>query len=502
MLVTDPRLPDDPIVLVNQAFTAMTGYAPEEILGLNCRLLQGPLTDPATIDAIRGALESHQPIEIDILNYRKNGTSFWNKLFISPVFDKSGELIYFFSSQLDVSRWRDAEDALGQKLKMEALGQLTGGISHDFNNLLQVMLGQIELLDRRLRREPIDVSALTRASQSIRNAIGKATGLTQQLLAFARKQRLDSQLSNLNTLTINMVELAQRTIGDELLIVPELDPQLHNCRIDPTQFELALLNVVLNARDAMQGQGVVKISTTDVTVDAGDVLFDGIAGGEYVCCTVTDTGSGIAPENINHVTEPFFTTKEEGKGTGLGLSMVYGFVKQSNGHVQIDSEVGVGTTLRMYFPAVRDQEEQAATPAPHRQLMQGGHETILVVDDRKEVQELSTTVLEELGYRVIGAESGLGALALVKSLDPAMHPALLFSDVIMPGGMNGYVLAREMRERYPAIKVLLTTGYAGTDDGSVVRGTKQEFDVIKKPHTLEELAHRVRTVLDRSSGAH
>ncbi len=495
MVVTDPHVADNPIIFANDAFVAMSGYATGEIEGRNCRFLQGPETDRTAVAAIREAVERREEISIEIVNYRKDGTPFWNALFVSPIFDRQGRLVYFFASQLDVSRRREAEAALGQAQKMEALGQLTGGISHDFNNLLQVMMGHVEILDRRLRSEPVDAQAAGASSRSIRSAVDKAATLTQQLLAFARKQRLEGRLVNLNRLAENLTDLARRTLGGEIEMVADLAADLPNCRIDPTQFEVALLNILINARDAMQGRGIVTIRTSTVFVEAEDLRsFAGLEIGRYVAIAISDDGPGIPPELVSRVMEPFFTTKDEGKGTGLGLSMVHGFAKQSGGGAQIDSEVGLGTTIHLYFP-VAAADASWIPVAPRTAAERGGKERILAVDDRPEVLAIARHLLEELGYEVQSATSAAEALRAVEALPADARPALLFSDVIMPGGMNGYVLARKLRQSMPQLKVLLTTGYAGDVQGTPA-DLGHEFEVIEKPYKLEELARRVRLVLD------
>ncbi|RVU20604.1 hybrid sensor histidine kinase/response regulator [Methylobacterium oryzihabitans] len=494
MIVTDPRQPDNPIIFANWAFRTMTGYEPEEMIGRNCRFLQGPETDPDTVAEIRDAIRDRREIATEILNYRKNGSSFWNALFVSPVYDRSGELIYFFGSQLDVSRRRDAEDALRQSQKMEAVGQLTGGIAHDFNNLLQVVIGYVDILQSGLTQPPADPARMLRAVENIRGAAERATTLTAQLLAFARKQRLDGRAVNLNNLVDGMRDLANRTLGDDVTIRTDLAPDLWNARLDPTQTEVALLNILINARDAMAGGGTVAIATANRTI-AGEASLGGLAPGRYVTVSVTDTGSGMPPEVLARVTEPFFTTKDEGRGTGLGLSMVYGFAKQSGGGVQIESEVGRGTTVRLTFPA-SEAAERPAPRVPSRPAEQTGTETILIVDDRSDVAELARAILRDFGYTTLVAHDGRSALEI---LDGSERVDLLFSDLIMPGGMNGVVLAREARRRQPRLKVLLTTGYAEaslerTDAGG------SEFEVISKPYRRTELARRVRRVLDGPDG--
>ncbi|WP_288587500.1 hybrid sensor histidine kinase/response regulator [uncultured Methylobacterium sp.] len=495
MIVTDPRQPDNPIIFANQAFRAMTGYTPEELVGRNCRFLQGPETDRETVAEVRRAIAERKEIATEILNYRKNGSTFWNALFVSPVYDQKGDLVYFFGSQLDVSRRRDAEEALRQSQQMEALGQLTGGIAHDFNNLLQVVVGYVDILHSGLQDPATDPRRMVRAVDNIRNAAERATTLTQQLLAFARKQRLDGRSVNLNNLVEGMRDLAIRTLGDEIAVETELADGLWNARIDPTQTEVALLNILVNARDALPGRGTVTIRTENHVFDADELPSGLPQPGRYVSVAVSDTGTGMPPEILARVMEPFFTTKEEGRGTGLGLAMVYGFAKQSGGTIVIESRAGHGTTVRLYFP-MSDSDERPAPGPDTRAAGRSGTETILIVDDRRDVAELARAILRDFGYTTLLATDGRQALEL---LDGGDKVDLLFSDLIMPGGMNGVMLAREARRRQPRLKVLLTTGYAEaslerTDAG----GT--EFEIINKPYRRMELARRVRAVLDGPTG--
>ena len=495
MVVTDPHAPDNPIVFVNEAFGTMTGYTVDETLGRNCRFLQGRDTDPLAVDAIRQAVRARSEISVEILNYRRDGSAFWNALFVSPVFDRQGVLIYYFASQFDVSPRRDAVAALGQAQKMEALGQLTGGISHDFNNLLQVMIGHVEILDRRLRVAPIDIRAIGTSSRSIRQAVDKAATLTQQLLAFARKQRLEGRLVNLNRVAADLIDRARRTMGTDIDLVTDFAPDLHDCLVDTVQFEVALRNILVNARDAIDGRGTVTIRTANVDVAPDDHhAFVELEPGRYVMITVSDDGPGIAPELVSRVVEPFFTTKDEGRGTGLGLSMVHGFAKQSGGGLRIRSGAGHGTAIDVFFPA----SDVAATGVPGRSPARAEHaggERILAVDDRPELLAIVCSLLEELGYDVRTAGSAAEALQVVDSLGADERPALLFSDVIMPGGMNGYVLARKLRQTVPGLRVLLTSGYAG-DAHSHSTAVGSEFEVIEKPYRLDDLARRIRGVLD------
>ena len=504
MIVTDPHQADNPIIFANRAFLSMTGYGSDEIMGRNCRFLQGPKTDPLTVAGIREAIEQKREHSTEILNYRKDGSSFWNALFVSPVFNEHKELVYYFASQLDVSRRRDAEEALAQAQKMEALGQLTGGIAHDFNNLLQVIAGQLDLLKFKLRVPEIDRDKCAQHVDGARQSVTRAASLTQQLLAFSRKQRLVGRPINLNATANAVVDIVEQSFGDaeqgRIKLVLKLERGLQNCQVDPSQLEVALLNVLLNARDAMPEGGTITLKTANLEIDSSDgVSFAGLPEGEYVSISITDTGTGIPREYLQRVMDPFFTTKEEGKGTGLGLSMVYGFAKQSGGAAQIYSEVGLGTTLRLFFPATAD-ESKDRKPNLNQISLRGGQERILVVDDRPEVADTAEELLGSLGYQVTKALSAKEALDIIEILPSGKKPQLLFSDIIMPGGMNGISLARLVREKISGIHILLTTGYAG-DMSAPKSDVGSEFDLIHKPYRRDDLARKVRAVLDGATGS-
>lgn len=498
MTVTDPHLLDNPIVFANRAFLEMTGYSSEEVIGHNCRFLQGPDTDPANVNEVRDSIANRRAFATEVMNYRKDGSSFWNALFVSPVFDDKGELVYFFGSQLDVSRRRDAEDALRQAQKMEALGQLTGGIAHDFNNLLQVMSGHLEVIQMMAADGGGNAKRIAFSAEQAAAAAAKAATLTQQLLAFSRKQKLRGGVVNLNGLVSGMNNMAERTLGGDISLRQSLEEGLWNCQIDTTQAEMALLNVLINARDAMAyaERKEVTVKTQNVEITSHELAtYHQLAPGRYVSIAVCDTGSGMPPDIASRVMEPFFTTKEEGQGTGLGLSMVYGFVKQSGGTVRILSEVGEGTTVRLYFPASSEYAEDMQA-VEQRVIDQGGSENILIVEDKPDVAVVAKLFLEGAGYRVLCASSGREAIAVLE-----LHPEVdaLFTDLIMPGGMNGVVLAREACRMLPKIKILLTTGYA---DAGIQRTDVDgaEFGVVNKPYTQKELLKRIRLLLDGPVG--
>lgn len=498
MIITDPHQPDNPIIFANRAFLEMTGYEREELEGRNCRFLQGPDTDRSSIDEVREGIRESREVATEILNYRKDGSTFWNALFVSPVFDDEGKLVYFFGSQLDVSRRRDAEDSLRQAQKMEALGQLTGGIAHDFNNLLQVMSGYLELIANTSESELRPDSFVRKAAHQAQSAATKAGVLTQQLLAFSRRQKLEGRTVNLNGLVSSMVELATQRLGGDVELETHLASTLWNCKIDPTQAEVAILNLLINARDALAGREkkVVVLKTENIEVESDGVSpYDQLPPGRFVSVSVADSGTGMAPEIVRRVMDPFFTTKEEGQGTGLGLSMVYGFVKQSGGTVRISSELDVGTTVCLFFPATDEQQTKEASRS-NMAMDRGGSERVLIVEDREDVAELAEMLLRDGGYSTSVATDGRSALKL---LDGGETFDLLFTDLIMPGGMNGVVLAREFKRRLPKVKILLTTGYAEnslerTDAGG------SEFEVLNKPFTRQQLLRKVRLVMEGPTG--
>jgi len=505
MIVTDPNQPDNPIVFANQAFQKMTGYAAEEVVGRNCRFMQGEGTDRDSVAIIRDAIAGRTDVSMEVLNYRKDGRPFWNALFVSPVFGADGKLLYFFGSQLDVTRRREAEAAARRAQRLEALGQLTGGVAHDFNNLLQVVVGSLEML--RPLVEASDNPRVRRRHEGALEAARRGAALTRQLLAFARRQRLEGRPTDINATLQAQTELMARALGPGLTLRLDLAPELGQAHVDAGQLEAALLNLLFNARDAMPERGEVVIATRRVgeaaaMADAGPDEETRAPHG-FIELAVQDAGTGIAPEILDRVTEPFFTTKDVGQGSGLGLAQVYGFARQSGGHLRIESQPGRGTTVRLRFPALQPDVEAKPGPAADRQRQaepRGGGESILIVDDNAEVLELAESVLTDLGYQVATAGDARAALAALEA--PGSRYDLLFSDVIMPGGMNGITLATEARRRIPGLKVLLSTGFVDPREEAAAEGIRPHgFPVMQKPYRRVELARRIRRALDEGGAS-
>jgi signal transduction histidine kinase/DNA-binding response OmpR family regulator len=398
----------------------------------------------------------------------------------------------FLLSSIDVTRRAQAEEVALQAQKMEAIGHLTGGIAHDFNNLLQIIRSNLDLL-------AAQVGGDARARDRIAKAVaGTERGgqLTRQLLAFARRQPLEPRVVNLGRMVNEMADLLRRTLGERIEIETVVSGGLWNTLADPAQIENAILNLAINARDAMPDGGKLTIELANAFLDDAYVAQHGeAAAGQYVLLAVTDAGTGMAPDVLARAFEPFFTTKPEGQGTGLGLPQVYGFVRQSGGHIKIYSEVGHGTSVKIYLPrALREQEwagGEAAAP------MRGGSESILVVEDDTDVRRGAVEVLQSLGYRVTEAADADEALALLAQSAPV---DLLFTDVVMPGAVKAAELAQRARERNPRIAVLFTSGYT---ENAVIHNRKLDADrhLLSKPYRKEDLARKIRAVLAEATGA-
>ena len=385
---------------------------------------------------------------------------------------------------------RRNEEALRQSQKMEAVGQLTGGIAHDFNNLLQVIVGNLEALQRNL---PGDSPRLQRAASNAMAGAQRAASLTQRLLAFSRRQPLSPKPLDPNALVGSMSDLLHRTLGETISVETVRGGGVWRIEVDPTGLESAILNLAVNARDAMPEGGRLTIETSNAYLDEGYVRTHGeVTPGQYVVISISDTGIGMDEATVAQAFEPFFTTKPIGQGTGLGLSQVYGFVKQSGGHLKIYSELGEGTTIKLYLPRFDSPTTEEVDSTPQAAPEGSATETILVVEDDADVRAQSVEALGELGYRVLQAADGPSALRLLRR---EAHVDLLFTDVVLPNGLTGAQVANEARDIQPGIKVLFTTGYARN---AIVHNGRLDpgVQLITKPYSFADLAAKVRDVLD------
>jgi PAS domain S-box-containing protein len=480
---------DRTIRLFNPAICRILGYTPEEFGATMLRDLSHPEDRDKNIrhlvaDGLSGR-------EYDKRFRRKDGQYATCHVSTSAVTDDHGRIQYAVSIFRDVTESQRIEQQLRQSQKMEAIGQLTGGLAHDFNNLMSVIMINGQLVADRVVNDPI----LSERINAVLGATLRGAELTKHLLAFSRQQLLEPEVVDADAVISETGSLLRRTIGEAIRINIVTSQGLWPMRIDRAQFESALLNLALNARDAMPGGGLLTIETANVVIRAADpAAASGLVPGEYVMVVVSDSGTGMSPTVLQSAFEPFFTTKEVGAGTGLGLSMIYGFVAQSKGHIELSSKEGRGTTVRMYFPRTEAPGSRAKPRDENRQGLPGGKERILVVEDQPDVRGSLCALLGGLGYQVSEVENSDLALDLLREKAPEID--LILSDVIMPGHLDGSGLAEIVRERYPAIKVLLMTGYthpSASLQGRLGKGVK----VIAKPFANKDLAKTIRDVLAR-----
>lgn len=479
---------DGAISAVNPAWHAVFGWDEDDLLGRSFIDLLHPEDRAATLDEI-GKLEAGATTFSFESRFQKKGGGY-RTISWTAVPDRG----YIHAVGRDVTEERDAaaalrqtEAALQQAQKMESIGNLTGGVAHDFNNLLQVVAGNLQLLNK-------DLTGDERSQKRIANAlegVNRGSKLAAQLLAFGRRQALDPRVVNIGRLIRGLDEMLRRTIGEGIEVETIVSGGLWNTLIDPMQMENALLNLAINARDAMADFGKLTIEAGNAYIDDNYArMHEDVEPGQYVALTVTDTGGGMTQEIIEKVFEPFFSTKPEGKGTGLGLSMVYGFVKQSGGHVKIYSELGHGTSVKLYLP--RSMQEEDLEVERSDLPVEGGQETILVAEDDEGVRATVVEMLQELGYRVLQAPEARAALSIIESGIPI---DLLFTDVVMPGKLKSTEMARKARERLPGMRILFTSGYT---ENSIVHGGRLDpgVQLLSKPYSREALARKVRQVLD------
>ncbi len=487
---------DGGVVWANPAFTALTGYALEEARGHNPRVLvRSGLTPPEQYAALWRTIRAGEVWRGELVNRRKDGTLYPEEQTITPVRDDSGAIAHFVAVKQDVSERREAEARrqsleaqLRQAQKMESVGRLAGGVAHDFNNALGVVLGHADLA---LKLVPAG-SPLARHLEAIREAGRRSANLTRQLLGFARQQPVEPRQLDVNDRIEGMLRLLRQLIGEDVRLGWQPGSGLWSVRADPGQVDQLVSNLVVNARDAITGVGEIVVATSNLEADAAFVdRRPGLVPGRYVCLSVKDDGSGIAPELIDRIFEPFFTTKPTGRGTGLGLATVYGIAKQNGGYIGVESEPGRGSTFTVFLP-VASGEREADAPVATAEAVRGGSETLLVVEDEPAMLEVTRDVLADLGYRVLATASPGEALSIAATEGDRVD--LLVTDLVMPE-MNGRELAALLQARHPRLRCLFVSGY--TADIVAQRGiVAPGVHLLSKPFTASELAERVRNLLD------
>ena len=482
--------PDSRFVLFNRAGEELLGYARTDYLGKSDYDFFPRDQADHFVAKDRAVLASGE-IQVtpeESISTRDQGTRLLRTIKV-PLNDKSGKAEYLLGYSEDITERKAMEQQLRQAVKMEAVGQLTGGVAHDFNNLLGIIIGNLDIAAEQAAAEP----ALREIILEALNGALRGAELTRRLLAFSRKQPLQPAVIDLNRGLPQIAGMLRRTLGEQVAVELHPDPALWPVKVDPAQLDEAILNLAINARDAMPKGGTVSIETHNVRLEPDYVAANPEAApGEYVQLSVSDTGGGMSPEVVERCFEPFFTTKGIEKGTGLGLSMVYGFVKQSGGHVKIYSELGHGTTIKIYLPRSDGGAIETARPvADHAPAP--GSELVLMVEDNKDLRAVTLKQLADLGYRTLEAENAKAAL---KILAERPDIDLLFTDIVMPGGMTGTELAREARRLYPRLKILLTSGYTARAMANGFHDI-EGLELLNKPFRKRDLAQRLRHVLER-----
>ncbi|MEJ0061476.1 MAG: PAS domain S-box protein [Terricaulis sp.] len=481
------------VLMFNPACERLFGYEASEVIGQNVKMLMPAPYRTEHDDYLKNFHDTGDRkiigIGREVVGRKKDGSTFPMDLSVGEA--KHEGVSNFVGIIHDLSARKRTEQQLVQAQKMETVGQLSGGIAHDFNNLLTVILGNAEALSLRLKAR----DDLRHLSDTIITAAERGAELTQRLLAFSRRQVLQPAPTDCNQLAESMQVLLRRTLRDDVELRVLLSPSPTTALADAGQLESAILNLALNAQDAMPNGGVLTITTSEAMLDATSLgPNQDVKPGAYAMICVTDDGTGMTTEVRERVFEPFFTTKEVGKGSGLGLSMVYGFVNQSNGHVAIYSEVGLGTSVRIYLPLAPSRDARPAMPTPQPAGPRGGAETILVVEDDAFVRGHAVSTLEHIGYRIMVAADGRDALAILRG---GARPDLLFTDIVMPGGLTGWDLAEQAQAYAPGLKVLFTSGYP-LESLAARRQLPENVVLLNKPYRMAELARRVRDKLDET----
>lgn len=482
---------DGRLLSVSDFWLDKLGYERAEVLGRKSTEFLTPESREMANDILPAFMDTGVCKDIEYQMVSKSGDVIDVLLSAIGERDAGGQIAKSLAVMTDITDRKAVERQFVQAQKMESVGQLTGGLAHDFNNLLGVVLGNLQLIERSVSGDP---KATKRVNAALA-AVDKGAELTRRLLAFSRRQKLETETVDPNPLIAGMSSLLERTLGESVNLNCHLAEEISRVKTDPTQLESALLNLAVNARDAMPSGGTLTIESENVDLDADYAGWDeNIEPGNYVVIAVSDTGTGISKDKIDRVFEPFFTTKEVGKGSGLGLSMVYGFMRQSGGHVRIYSEVGHGTTVRMYLPVDETEIETVGKKTRARLDELTGSETILVVEDQEEVREVAVALLEDLGYTVIEAASGPEGLSALEA-NPQID--LMFTDIVMSGGMDGTQLAKAAAALRSHLPVVFTTGYA--EEAVLQEGeVKAATNLVTKPYNRSELAMKIRAALEAS----
>jgi PAS domain S-box-containing protein len=480
--------PEGLVASWNSGAQRIKGYAASEIIGQHVSRFYTESAQAAgePARALQGAAQTGKH-EAEGWRVRKDGSRFWASVVIDAIRDEQGTLVGFVKITRDISERREAQLALQhaqEKLsyaqKMDALAQLTGGVAHDFNNLLMIVSGHLRIIKKLIKDDQRGLQAI----DAIETATRRGETLTRQLLTFSRRQHLNPAVVDVGHRIDALRNVLSKSLGSAIQLTTSIDPAVWPVEVDSSEFELALVNIAVNSRDAMPDGGVISIAANNVRLQAGDIAGD--LAGEFVALSVADTGSGIAPEILTKVFDPFFTTKRIDKGTGLGLSQVYGFAHQSGGTVAVDSDVGKGTRVTIYLPrakagapAARVNEQSA------EQVAAGG--LVLLVEDNPVVADVSATMLGELGF---GVETVGDASAALRALEAGKKFELMFSDIVMAGQMDGIALARVVRQRRPDLPILLATGYSQAADSA-----QDEFSILRKPYQITQLGRAIAAVI-------